>query len=126
MIMKLLIFPTVVLFSSCVAAVFPKIQPGMSTSEIRTLGDEGPSHVVPYESNAQAWFYGDDQCILVVNDHVLLKERTQTRVTASIPGVASMRQQTKAACYPPGMETGSNQETQILIPGVGGAIFNSK
>lgn len=104
------------------AHVFERIQPGMTSADVRALTEPegvGPSEVVTYPPNAQAWYYGEDRCILLVDDRVVQKNLTKTQAVAVVPGVAAVSQTSKALCAPPGAEAPDNR-TNIFVPGVGG------
>lgn len=112
--------------SGC-AHVFDRIQPGMSGAEVRSLtGAEGvgPSQVVSYPPNAQAWYYGEDRCILLVDDRVVQKNVSKTQNVAVVPGLAAVSQTTMALCAPPGAAP-QDTRTNIFVPGVGGATIQN-
>lgn len=63
-----------------------KVQPGMTTSEIRSVtGEVAPSEVVPNSNGSQTWFYGKNMCLLLVNDRVVAKWSAE----ASVPGATA-------------------------------------
>lgn len=125
--MRLIALAALSLVASGCAHVFEKIQPGMSSGEVRALTEPegvGPSEVVTYPPNAQAWYYGEDRCILLVDDRVVQKNVTKTQNVAVVPGLAHVSQTSKALCAPPGAEAPDNR-TNIYVPGVGGATIQN-
>ncbi|MCC6337474.1 MAG: hypothetical protein IT380_26185 [Myxococcales bacterium] len=119
--MRVALFAVALLAAGC-SHVFTKIQPGMTSAEVRALTEPegvGPSEVVTYPPNAQAWYYGEDRCILLVDDRVVQKNVTREQTVASVPGLAHVKQTSKALCAPPGAEQ-PDDRTNIYVPGVGG------
>lgn len=125
--MRLVSFAVVLLLASGCVHVFERIQPGMTSAEVRALTEPegvGPSEVVTYPPNAQAWYYGEDRCILLVDDRVVQKNVTKTQSVAVVPGIAHVSQTSKALCAPPGVEAPDNR-TNIFVPGLGGATIQN-
>lgn len=80
---------SMVIFLAVVGCAHPfaKVQPGMTTAELRGItGEMAPTDVVPYPSGAQTWFYGKDLCVLLINDRVVAKwsEDTAPKNTTSV------------------------------------------
>jgi hypothetical protein len=125
--MRLACLAVVLALAAGCAHPFTKIQPGMTSADVRSVTEPegvGPSEVVTYPPNAQAWYYGEDRCILLVDDRVVQKNVTKTQNVAVVPGIAQVSQTSKALCAPPGAETPDNR-TNIYVPGLGGATFQN-
>lgn len=125
--MRLVVLAVLVLVASGCVHVFERIQPGMTSADVRALTEPegvGPSEVVSYPPNAQAWYYGEDRCILLVDDRVVQKNVTKTQRVAVVPGIAHVSQTSKAVCAPPGAEAPDNR-TNIYVPGLGGATIQN-
>lgn len=105
---------------------FVKIQPGMTVAEVRAVTvDRGPSDVRtwPQTPNAQAWYYGPDRCILVVDGIVTQKAVTRTRAAGYVPGLMSVSVRDPAQCAPMGVEQPAQPTTNIYVPGLGGGTI---
>ncbi|MBE2253557.1 MAG: hypothetical protein IAE78_28775 [Myxococcus sp.] len=103
---------------------FKRIHPGMTVAEVREVtGDHAPTDVRtwPQAPGQEAWYYGPDRCILVVNDVVRQKSVTRTRASGGIPGVVRVSVRDQAECAPPGLEANAGPSTNVSVPGFGGA-----
>jgi hypothetical protein len=123
---KLLAAALALSFVGC-AHPFSKIQPGMTTAEVRAVtGEYSPTQVVPYGPTSAAWFYGPDQCILVMEDRVSMKDVTHTDAAFSAPGIGGLSVERKPVCAPPGVQVQGQSRTNVYIPGVGAASVNGQ
>ena len=105
---------------------FKRIQPGMTAAEVREVtADHAPTDVRtwPQAPGSEAWYYGPDRCILLVNDVVRQKSVTRTRASAGIPGVVRMSVRDQAECAPPGLESNAGPTTNVSVPGIGGGTI---
>lgn len=105
---------------------FRRIQPGMTAAEVRAVTeDHAPTDVVtwPQAPGAEAWYYGPDRCILLVNEVVRQKSVTRTKASGGIPGVVRVSVRQQAECAPAGLETNQQPSTNVSIPGLGGATI---
>jgi hypothetical protein len=84
-----------VVFVGGCAHPFTLIQPGMNATEVRgTTGSVAPTNVIPYSNGGQAWFYGSERCVLLVDDKVVAKYSADT----APPGAKA-----ETVCVPPGV-----------------------
>lgn len=105
---------------------FKRIQPGMTAAEVRAITeDEGPTDVRtwPQVPGAEAWYYGPDRCILLVNDVVRQKAVTRTKASGGIPGVVRVSVREQAECAPAGLESNQAPSTNVSVPGFGNATI---
>lgn len=122
----LLVAGLLALFAFGCAHPFKKIQPGMTAAEVRAVTeDNAPSDVItwPTAPGAEAWYYGPDRCILLVNEVVRKKSVTHTRASGGIPGIVRVSVREQAECAPPGLESNQQPTTNVSIPGLGGATI---
>lgn len=105
-IRPLLLAATVAAVTGCASGPRPNfnaIYPGMTSQQVVQSMQGGPSKTQEYADGSNAWYYGEDQCVLMREDKVVAKKRTEERETMSVVGVAAMRETQKAFCAPPGV-----------------------
>lgn len=82
---------------------FNAIYPGMPSQQVVQAMQGGPSRSQPFPDGSSAWYYGEDQCVLVRDDKVVTKDVTREGESASIAGVAALHETQKAFCAPEGV-----------------------
>lgn len=101
---------------------FDAIYPGMHSQQVVEAMQGGPSRAREFGEGSTAWYYGEDQCVLMREDKVVSKERTQENTSVDAV-VVSLKNSTKAMCAPPGMgEARSEQEIDTPIGTFKGTI----
>jgi hypothetical protein len=100
--------------SGC-AARLAQVTPGMTSTEVRALAEEIPNRVQPFPDNYQAWYFGDDECVLFQNDKVVGKDETRNTKAVHSPEGGYM-ERTKAQCLPPGYWERPSKERYIRGP----------
>jgi hypothetical protein len=101
---------------------FAKISPGMTSQQVNVLMERGPDRVRPYPvGEYSAWYYGDDQCLLMQSDKVVGKSETEENSRVYTP-VGNVTTETKAQCAPPGFEQPAQTETKVYTPYGGGTV----
>ncbi len=102
----LLLAAAAVSASGCASTPKPNFQaiyPGMHSKQVVEAMHSGPTRSQEFSDGSSAWYYGEDQCVLMREDKVVSKKRTEEKETMSVVGVASMRETQKAFCAPPGV-----------------------
>lgn len=105
-IRHLLLAATVAAITGCASGPRPNfnaIYPGMTSQQVVQSMQGGPSKTQEYADGSNAWYYGEDQCVLLREDKVVSKRRTEEKETLSVVGVAAMRETHKAFCAPAGV-----------------------
>lgn len=82
---------------------FNAIYPGMTSQQVAQAMQGGPSRAQEFPDGSSAWYYGEDQCVLLREDKVVTKDRTQEKETLAVAGVGAMRETQKAFCAPAGV-----------------------
>jgi len=81
---------------------FEAIYPGMTQEQVVKSMRSGPSKTREYADGSNAWYYGEDMCVLIREDRVVSKQHSEKRETLSVMGVASLNETQQAFCAPPG------------------------
>jgi hypothetical protein len=89
---------------------FESIYPGMTSQQVVQVMEAGPSQAKEFPDGSSAWYYGEDRCVLLRDDKVVTKDRTQENETTAIPGLASVRETKKAFCAPAGVAAPTTQK----------------
>jgi hypothetical protein len=101
---------------------FAAIYPGMHSQQVVEAMLSGPSRSQEFSDGSSAWYYGEDQCVLIRDEKVVSKQQTQENTSVDTV-VVSLKSSTKATCAPPGMaETKSEQEIDTPIGTFKGTI----
>jgi hypothetical protein len=101
---------------------FAAIYPGMHSQQVVESMQGGPTRSQEFPDGSSAWYYGEDQCVLIREDKVVSKQQTQEN-TAVDAVVVSLKNSTKATCAPAGMaEAKSEQEIDTPIGTFKGSI----
>jgi outer membrane protein assembly factor BamE (lipoprotein component of BamABCDE complex) len=82
---------------------FNAIYPGMSSQQVVQSMQGGPSKTQEFADGSNAWYYGEDHCVLMREDKVVSKQRTEERETMSVAGLGGLRETNKAFCAPAGV-----------------------
>ncbi|HYO54292.1 hypothetical protein [Archangium sp.] len=93
---------------------FDAIYPGMPSREVVDAMRGGPNRAQEFSDGSTAWYYGEDQCVLIRDDKVVAKERTEVDTSVDT-GVVSLKNSRKALCAPQGMAEARNEQ-QIETP----------
>ncbi len=88
---------------------FDAIYPGMHSRQVVEAMQGGPSRAQEFGDGSSAWYYGEDQCVLIREDKVVSKERTQENTTVDAV-VVSLKNSRKASCAPPGLAKERNEQ----------------
>jgi hypothetical protein len=88
---------------------FNAVYPGMPTQQVVQAMQGGPTRAQAFPDGSSAWYYGEDQCVLVRDEKVITKDTTQDREAASFVGVASVHEKQKAFCAPEGVDRPKSQ-----------------
>lgn len=88
---------------------FKNVYPGMSSQAVVQTMESGPSRAQEYADGSTAWYYGEDLCVLIRQDKVVAKERTEERTTVDAV-VVSLKDSQKAMCAPEGMGQARNEQ----------------
>lgn len=88
---------------------FNSVYPGMSSQAVAETMETGPTRAQEYGDGSSAWYYGEDLCVLMREDKVVAKDRTQekTRVNAGIVALSDSR---KAVCAPEGQAQARDEQ----------------
>jgi hypothetical protein len=101
---------------------FRSIYPGMHSRQVVEAMRGGPSRAQEFGDGSSAWYYGEDQCVLIRDEKVVSKQETQES-TAVDAVVVSVKSSTKATCAPVGMaEARSEQEISTPVGTFKGSI----
>lgn len=60
---------------------FQAIYPGMHTRQVVEAMRSGPSRAQEFGDGSSAWYYGEDQCVLIRDEKVVSKQQTQESTT---------------------------------------------
>ncbi len=93
---------------------FQSIYPGMHSRQVVEAMHGGPSRAQEFGDGSSAWYYGDDQCVLIRDEKVVSKEQTQEHTSVDAV-VVSVKNSTKATCAPAGMAK-AKSEQEIVTP----------
>jgi hypothetical protein len=107
------------------ASAFSKVTPGMSAAQVNATMGTGPSTVTNYDESYAAWYYGDDQCLLMQNGQVVGKDESRRQNAAYTP-IGTVQSVTKAQCAPPGAAGAASTETTIHTPMGGFQVSDPK
>ncbi len=101
---------------------FTAIYPGMHSQQVVQAMQGGPSRSQEFPDGSAAWYYGEDQCVLIREDKVISKQQTQENTSVDAI-VVSLKNSTKAVCAPAGMaEAKSEQEIDTPVGTFKGSI----
>ena len=101
---------------------FAAIYPGMNSQQVVQAMQGGPTRSQEFSDGSSAWYYGEDQCVLIRDEKVVSKQETQENTSVDAV-VVSLKNSTKATCAPPGMaEAKSEQEIDTPIGTFKGSI----
>ena len=101
---------------------FASIYPGMHSQQVVQAMQGGPSRSQEFPDGSAAWYYGEDQCVLIREEKVVSKQQTQEN-TAVDAFVVSVKNSTKATCAPEGMaKARSEQEIDTPVGTFKGSI----
>ncbi len=93
---------------------FAAIYPGMHSRDVVQAMQGGPSRAQEFSDGSSAWYYGEDQCVLIRDEKVVTKQQTQED-TAVDAVVVSLKNSTKALCAPAGTAQ-AKSEQEINTP----------
>jgi type IV pilus biogenesis protein CpaD/CtpE len=88
---------------------FNAIYPGMHSQQVVEAMQGGPSRSQEFSDGSSAWYYGEDQCVLIRDQKVVSKQQTQENTSVDAV-VVSLKNSTKATCAPPGMAQAKNEQ----------------
>ena len=101
---------------------FAAIYPGMHSQQVVQAMQGGPTRSQEFSDGSAAWYYGEDQCVLIRDEKVVSKQETQENTSVDAV-VVSLKNSTKATCAPAGMaEAKSEQEIDTPIGTFKGTI----
>ncbi|HLL04472.1 MAG TPA: hypothetical protein VK539_28065 [Myxococcaceae bacterium] len=101
---------------------FAAVYPGMPSQQVVEAMLGGPSRSQEFSDGSAAWYYGEDQCVLIREDKVISKQQTQENTSVDAV-VVSLKNSTKAVCAPAGMaEAKSEQEIETPVGTFKGSI----
>jgi hypothetical protein len=101
---------------------FAAIYPGMHSKQVVEAMLSGPTRSQEFSDGSSAWYYGEDQCVLIRDEKVVSKQETQENTSVDAV-VVSLKSSTKATCAPPGMaEAKSEQEIDTPVGTFKGSI----
>ena len=101
---------------------FAAVYPGMHSQQVVEAMLGGPSRSQEFGDGSAAWYYGEDQCVLIREDKVISKQQTQENTSVDAV-VVSLKNSTKAVCAPAGMaEAKSEQEIETPLGTFKGTI----
>lgn len=86
-------------------AKFESIYPGMTSEQVVESMRSGPTRTREYADGSNAWYYGEDLCVLLREDRVVSKQHSEKTETLSVMGVASLSETRQAFCAPPSEQT---------------------
>lgn len=93
---------------------FDAVYPGMSSQGVVETMHGGPTRAQEFGDGSTAWYYGEDRCVLIREDKVVAKERTQDSTTVDAV-VVSLKDSRKALCAPQGSAE-ARHEQRIETP----------
>ncbi|WP_426730723.1 hypothetical protein [Myxococcus faecalis] len=94
---------------------FQKLYPGMTSREVVEAMGQGPTRAHEFPDRSSAWYYGDDQCVLMREDKLVAKSTTRERTAVDTP-IVSIRDTAKAVCAPEGYAIETRGEQRIDTP----------
>lgn len=103
------------LMAGC-ASRFRQIYPGMSGAQVASVMESGPTRTEQFEGGYSAWYYGEDQCVLLQEDKVVSKQETQQGSSVQAP-LISVNETLRAQCLPPGVQRPARRDVDIYLPG---------
>lgn len=114
-VIGLAVLVSLTLTAGC-ASRFRQLYPGMSGAQVASTMESGPTRTEQFEGGYTAWYYGEDQCVLLQEDKVVSKQETQQGTAVNAP-IISVRETLRAQCLPPGVERPERREVDINLPG---------
>ncbi|MFP2895565.1 hypothetical protein [Corallococcus sp. 4LFB] len=99
--------------TGCATPGFEKLYPGMTAAQVADTMGKGPARAQEFPDGSSAWYFDEDHCVLMRDQVLVAKSTTETRTAVHTP-VASLKQQDKAWCGPPG--TDGRHEQRIETP----------
>jgi outer membrane protein assembly factor BamE (lipoprotein component of BamABCDE complex) len=101
---------------------FSAVYPGMHSQQVVAAMQGGPTRSQEFSDGSAAWYYGEDQCVLIRDEKVISKQETQENTSVDAV-VVSLKNSTKATCAPAGMaEAKSEQEIDTPVGTFKGSI----
>jgi hypothetical protein len=101
--------------TGCAARGFEQLHPGMTAAQVADTMGRGPERAREFGDGSAAWYFDEDHCVLM-REHVLVaKSTTQTRVAVRTP-VATLEDQDKAWCGPPGTDAKNPRQQTVQTP----------
>jgi hypothetical protein len=100
--------------ASAPKANFQAIYPGMHSKQVVEAMHSGPSRAQEFSDGSSAWYYGEDQCVLIRDEKVVSKQQTEESTSVDAV-VVSVKNSTKASCAPAGMAE-ARSEQEIVTP----------
>jgi hypothetical protein len=88
---------------------FNAIYPGMHSQQVVEAMLSGPSRSQEFSDGSAAWYYGEDQCVLIRDEKVISKQQTQENTSVDA-FVVSLKNSTKATCAPEGMAEAKHEQ----------------
>jgi hypothetical protein len=89
-----------VLLSGCATTPFAKVKEAKTIEAARALLDGYEPSITPYPPNAEAWYFGRNECVLFVDGKVRLSKSSETTVTYSDGKSRKLYNQKQVACAP--------------------------
>jgi hypothetical protein len=101
--------------SGCAARGFEHLYPGMTAAQVADAMGRGPARAQEFGDGSAAWYFDEDHCVLM-RDHLLVaKDTSRTRVAVKTP-VATLKDQDKAWCGPPGTSADTPRQQTLQTP----------
>jgi len=95
---------------------FGKIYPGMTSDQVAQTMNKGPTKVNQFSEGYAAWYFGEDQCLLMQQDKVVAKNVTEEKAEIEAWGLGGVTRSQKAECIPPGYKSTAKVERTIETP----------
>lgn len=80
---------------------FGKIYPGMKAEQVVKDMEKGPSETQKFDDGYSAWYFGENHCLLMRNDKVVSKDKSETKGSIEVFGMGGVTQKRPAECVPP-------------------------
>ncbi|HZH13065.1 MAG TPA: hypothetical protein VE057_01750 [Archangium sp.] len=97
---------------------FKQLYPGMTGQQVAEVMTSGPSRTEEFPEGYSAWYYGDEQCLLLRDNTVVAKQETEGKSEVYTP-LGFVREEIHAQCLPPGVSRPERREREIRTP-IGG------
>jgi hypothetical protein len=103
-----------VVLVGCVAG-FSSLYPGMSSEQVAGAMGRGPTRTEMFEGGYTAWYYGENECVLMQNN-TLVDKQVSRRVQGVETPIVGYHDKELAQCLPPGVQRAPVVKHSVYSP----------